>query len=109
IDPRASELGRGHHAEVAVVAELGERVRRPPLLVIHPLLERVQLDASEAVDLLEDLALVVGEPERAGGGRGNGTGHPSRNSSIWETTFSGSSSTNTWPPSLTTWSRASGM
>jgi hypothetical protein len=55
----AAELGRHGHAEVAHASERGHNLRRPPFLVVHPLLKREQFVAGVVVGLVENFALLV--------------------------------------------------
>src|ERR1041385_1781842 len=56
-------LGRDRHAEIAHLAERGHYGLGPPILVVHPRLERVKLLHEELLRLIADLALLGGELE----------------------------------------------
>ena len=51
-------LGNGD-AKEAIVADLGKRRFRPPLVAVHPLAERIKLLVCEAVSLIEDCLLFL--------------------------------------------------
>ncbi|MEH2476812.1 hypothetical protein V1282_000169 [Nitrobacteraceae bacterium AZCC 2146] len=56
-------LGNGD-AEEAIVADLGKRRFRPPLVPVHSLAERIKLLMGEAVSLIEDCLLLLVKTER---------------------------------------------
>ena len=79
IDARAAVLLGHGDAEIALGAELGEGLRRPPFLRVHARGQRVQLPARVVAGRFEHRLLLGGQVERQRGAgsrrRRDGLGH----------------------------------